>query len=236
VTTSSLLKTATRLAAVALTLQWLGVPAAAQEAAPAQPARGNGGFVEGRDYLTLPRQQPTSEQMKSGQVEVAEVFMYGCPGCFELEPHLEKWLGAKPDYIHFVRLPAVWNGLAELHARAYYTAQILGKNAAIDGPFFNEIHVKGNMLDSVDLLTALFARFGVTEKAFRDTFYSPAVDEDMSHADDLVTRYRVGMTPTVVVNGKYLTSGTMAGTYARWFAIIESLAASEHMAPAGAAH
>ena len=41
-------------------------------------------------------------------------------------------------------------------------------------------------------------------------------------------------TPTVIVNGKYATVGSMAGSYEAWFAIIDDLAAREHAAASGA--
>lgn len=202
------------------------VPAAAQ-IAPAQPASGLGGFEAGKDYRVLSPPQSTSSA--SDRVEVAEIFMFGCPGCFGLEPHLEMWLPTKPDYVSFVRIPAVWNAVAELHARAYYTAQTLGKSDEFAGPFFDEVHKKGNPLNTLDALAEFFGRFGVDGKAFRDTFYSPAIDAKLARAQELVKNYGVSSTPTLVVNGKYVTTGSMAGTYGRWFAIIESLAASEHI-------
>ena len=201
--------------------------ATAQTASPAQPAGGSGGFEAGKDYRVISPAQATSTG--AGSVEVAEIFMFGCPGCFGFEPHLEQWLPTKPDYVTFVRIPAIWNGIAEMHARAYYTAEALGKNVEIAGPFFDEYHRKGNRLDTIDKLAEFFGRFGIAEKTFRDTFYSPAIDAKMKRAQELVKLYDVTSTPTVVVNGKYVTTGSMAGTYARWFAIIESLAASEHL-------
>jgi hypothetical protein len=50
-----------------------------------------------------------------------------------------------------------------------------------------------------------------------------------------VKRYRVPSTPAIVVNGKYLTQGTQAGSYEAWFAIIDDLAAREHAAASGGA-
>jgi protein dithiol oxidoreductase (disulfide-forming) len=163
-------------------------------------------------------------------VEVAEIFMFGCPHCAAFEPLLQSWLKKAPSYVSFVRVPAVWNPIAELHARAYYTAEALGKTAEIDGPFFNEIHVKHNMLDSIDKLAAFFAQFGVDEKTFRAKFTSFEIDAKVSRATDLVKRYKVPGTPAIVIDGKYLTNGTMAGTYEMWFEIIDDLAAQEHAA------
>ena len=185
-------------------------------------------FEPGKHYQVLSPAQPTSSD--AGKIEVAEVFMFGCPGCFGFEPHLQSWLPKLPDYVSFVRIPAPWNGTADLHARAYYTAESLGKTHDIEGPLFNEFHVKQNYLDSEDELAAFFSQFGVDDTTFRNTFESFAVDAKVSRALDLIKRYRVPSTPSVVVNGKYLTSGSMAGSYEAWFAIIEELIAKERAA------
>lgn len=215
--------------AAAAALVCAAPPSSAQTAAAAPAGGATPRFEEGKHYQRFQTAQPTSSD--TGKVEVAEVFMFGCPGCFGLEPHLEQWLATKPDYVSFVRIPASFNGLAEIHARAYYTAETLGKAEEIAGPFFNEVHVKHNRLDSEAPLAAFFARFGVDETTFKNTFYSFAVDAKLRRAADLIARYSVRATPTIVVNGKYLTSGTMAGSYEAWFAIIGELAATEHAAP-----
>jgi thiol:disulfide interchange protein DsbA len=214
-------------------------PASAQSsagvaAAGSSAAAGVVKFEAGTHYQLLTPAQPTVGNT-AGKVEVAEVFMFGCPHCAAFEPHLQSWLKTAPAYVSFVRVPAVWNAIAELHARAYYTAEALGKTAEIEGPFFTEIHSKHNMLDSEDKLATFFAQFGVDEKKFRNTFESFEIDAKVSRADDLVKRYKVPGTPAVVVAGKYLTNGAMAGAYDTWFAIIDELAAKEH-AGASAAH
>lgn len=213
----------------------LGQPAAAQTerqaatTAATSAASGESKFVAGSQYQVLEPAQPTVGE-QHGKVEVAEIFMFGCPHCAAFEPLLQNWRKSAPSYVSFVRVPAVWNPIAELHARAYYTAEALGKTAEIDGPFFNEIHVKHNMLDSVDKLATFFAQFGVDDKTFRAKFSSFEIDAKVSRATDLVKRYKVPGTPAIVIDGKYLTNGTMAGTYEMWFEIIDYLAAQEHAA------
>jgi thiol:disulfide interchange protein DsbA len=213
----------------------LGQPAAAQTepqaatTAATSAASGESKFVAGSQYQVLEPAQPMVGE-QHGQVEVAEIFMFGCPHCAAFEPLLQNWRKSAPSYVSFVRVPAVWNPIAELHARAYYTAEALGKTAEIDGPFFNEIHVKHNMLDSVDKLATFFAQFGVDDKTFRAKFSSFEIDAKVSRATDLVKRYKVPGTPAIVIDGKYLTNGTMAGTYEMWFEIIDYLAAQEHAA------
>ncbi len=209
-------------AALALSAS-LGTPPLA-----AQPAAG-APLEAGKDYQALSPAQPASTD--AGKVEVAEVFMFGCPGCFAFEPHLEQWRKSQPEYVHFVRIPAIWNAVAEIHARAYYTAVALGKADEIAAPFFDEYHVKGNTLETEDKLAEFFGRFGVDADTFKKTFYSLPVETNMKRAMELVERYHVPSTPSVIVNGKYLTNGTMARTYDRWFEIIEELAARERANP-----
>ena len=187
-------------------------------------------FEAGKHYAVLSPAQPTSTS--PGKVEFAEIFMFGCPGCFGFEPSIHAWLEQKADYINFVRLPAQWSSHPEspMHARAYYTAEALGKLGEFEQDFFDEVHRKGNLLDTEEKLVAFFAAHGVDEAAFKSTFNSFAVNAKLKRAEELVQRYRVQSTPSVVVNGKYLTAGRMAGSVEAWFAIIDDLAAREHAA------
>lgn len=202
---------------------WGACQAQAQAAAPR--------FEAGRHYTVLSPAQPTSTD--AGKIEVAEVFMFSCPGCFAFEEHIQGWLGRKADYINFVRIPAAWNPPAPLHARAYYTAEALGKADEMEVDFFNEIHVNRNLLETEAKLVEFFARYGVDETAFKNAFNSFAVNTKLKQAEELVERYKVGSTPTVIVNGKYATSGRQAGSYDAWFAIIDDLAAREHAGGSG---
>lgn len=184
-------------------------------------------FQEGRHYTRLSPQQPTVST-EGDRVEVVEVFQYSCPACFNFEPYLSQWEEGKAEYVNFVRVPAPWNALSELHARAYYTAETLGVLEQIHTPFFREIHVNGNYMQSEAELAEFFAGFGVDEETFTSTFSSFAVHTKLQRARDLVTRYRVSGTPGIVVDGKYVTGGQQAESYENWFEIIDELAAVEY--------
>jgi len=192
-------------------------------------------FQAGKHYTVLTPAQPTSTD--GGKIEVAEIFMFGCPACFGFEPRIQGWLEKKADYVNFVRVPAQWSSHPEsvIHARAYYTAEALGKLQEIEAPFFNEVHRNGNLLETEEKLSAFFAAHGIDEAAFKSTFNSFAVNAKVKRADELVRRYRAQSTPTVIVNGKYVTGGQMAGSYEAWFAIIDDLAAREHAAASSSA-
>ena len=208
------------------------LPAAAPELeatdTPAQLTLAQAGaesrFELGAHYELLTPTQPTSSG--PDQVEVAEVFWYGCPHCFSFEPYLETWQPA--EYVSFVRVPAVWNPTLRLHARAFYTAEALGKSAEMHGPIFEEIHVNGNFLDDETKLAQFFARFGVSTEDFQSAFNSFTVETKLQRADELNRRYRISSVPSVVINGKYTSNATMAGSYDRLIELIDELAAREN--------
>jgi thiol:disulfide interchange protein DsbA len=183
-------------------------------------------FQLGVHYQRLSPTQPTSSP--PDKVEVAEIFWYGCPHCFNFDPYLASWQPGIADYVSFVRIPAVWNPLLQTHARAFYTAEALGKGAAMHDAFFREIHERGNSLDDEAKLQEFFGRFGVDAATFKSTFDSFAVHTKLQRADELSRRYRIGSVPTIIVNGKYTTDGGMAGTYEDLLALVDELTAAEH--------
>jgi thiol:disulfide interchange protein DsbA len=183
------------------------------------------GFIEGRHYERISPAQPTSSS--PGQIEVAEFFMYSCVHCYNLEPFVTAWLENKPAHIDFVHVPTTWDALRILHAQAFYAAEALGVADEIHLPFFQEIHVSGNYLDSPEKLASFFGRFGVSSDDFQSVVSSFSVMTQTNRANELGTRYRIQATPTIVINGKYRTGVDQAGGYDQLFELIELLAAAE---------
>lgn len=164
-------------------------------------------FDEGIEYRRITPAQPTGTE----KIEVIELFWYGCPHCFNFEPHLNAWLRRKPENVEFTRIPAVFNAQWALHARAFYTAEALGVLDRVHGTLFETIHVKKRRLNSEQELAALFASQGVDEKTFRQTFNSFAVDAKVRRAADLSQRYQIEGVPALIVEGKYRIEGPTAG-------------------------
>jgi thiol:disulfide interchange protein DsbA len=54
------------------------------------------------------------------------------------------------------------------------------------------------------------------------------VNAKVQHADELNRRYKISSVPTIVVNGKYVTDGTRAGSWDTLLELVGELAASEH--------
>ncbi|MCG6887306.1 MAG: thiol:disulfide interchange protein DsbA/DsbL [Proteobacteria bacterium] len=166
------------------------------------------GYDEGIEYKKLAAPISTSDP---GKVEVMELFWYGCPHCYHFEPKLQAWLKTKPANVVFVRVPAVFNKRWAFHAKVFYTAQILGIEEKMTPVIFNAMHVKHQKLASVDEVEALFVANGVSAADFNKAFNSFAVDAKVRRATDLSRRSGIDGVPSIIINGKYMTTGSLAG-------------------------
>jgi protein dithiol oxidoreductase (disulfide-forming) len=182
-------------------------------------------LTEGVQYKSLRPAVPTN--VAPGKVEVVEVFWYACGHCYLLEPKLAAWeRKGKAANIEVVRLPATWNDMLKTHARLFYTIEILGKPELHDEAF-REMNVRGNRLDTPDKIEAFFVSRGVAKADFQKAFSGFAVETKLARAVDLNRRYRITSTPTVIVNGRYVTDASMAGSEEKLFEVINALAARE---------
>ena len=184
-------------------------------------------FQEGQDYHRLMPVQPTVGG--ADKIEVAEVFWYGCPHCYNFEPKIKAWAKDVPTNARFIQIPVVWNPLARLHARLYYSGEVLAKNGkltditAFHATVFNEYHRKRNRLSSKEAIEKLFESFNISREDFLTTWDSFEVNQKINIANDLVRRYNITGVPAVVVNGKYRTGASDAGSYPKLLEILDEL-------------
>jgi thiol:disulfide interchange protein DsbA len=188
-------------------------------------------FKEGQHYIRMVPSQPTMGG--ADKIEVAEFFWYGCPHCYSFEPTINAWAADIPANARFVRIPVVWNTLHELHARVFYTMEVLARNGTLEdgeafhNTVFQEIQNRGNRLTNEDAVRRLFERFGVDAESFDKTWKSFEVDQKLRVAKDLGRRYAIQGVPAIVVNGKYRTGGAEAGSYDAVPDVIDELIARE---------
>jgi len=162
-------------------------------------------YSEGTHYNVLTTAQGTGSS--PDVVEVAEVFWYGCPHCYNFDPYVARWEEELPDGVELVRLPVMWNPTNEIHARIFYTADALGKLDEMHSAIFQEMHLNGKTLTTESEIEALFVKFGVTPEEFQSTFRSFPVETRLKKAKTLTARYRVQSVPLLVINGKYVATG-----------------------------
>jgi protein dithiol oxidoreductase (disulfide-forming) len=184
----------------------------------------------GTRYTPLVPAQPTS--VGAGEVEVVEVFWYGCPHCYALEPYLESWDKKNADYVKLVKVPVIWSPGHRAQARLYYALEALGRSD-LHREVFQAIHEGRNPLltNSERETTQLHVNFaksnGIDEKQFMNAYNSFGVNSNLQRAERLTTAYRVSAVPMLVVNGKYVTDLEKARGYGELTQLLDELAASE---------
>lgn len=174
-------------------------------------------------YEPIPA-QPTATGNK---IEVLEFFWYGCPHCYSLEPYLEKWQATKADDVQLRRVPAILGKNWIPHARAYFTAEKLGIVNKIHRPLFDAIHKDGQKIFDEESLRDFFATMGVDKDKFTHIYESNEISKKIQDAFLLGQQYQITGVPAIIVNGKYRTSASMAGSNANLIEVINQLTAME---------
>ena len=162
-----------------------------------------GKWRPGVNYVQFEPPQPT--RMVAGKVEVIEVFWYGCPHCFALEPSLDNWKQQKPANVEFERVPVMWGQMQQQHARLYYILIALGRSDLHD-TVFNAIHRQGNRLfaetdeEARDLQRTFLMDHGVSAKKFDEAYDSKQVADNLARAAQIT---RIAATTMCPGSGEY---------------------------------
>jgi thiol:disulfide interchange protein DsbA len=182
-------------------------------------------FEEGKHYALVATPLPTQDASK---VEVVELFWYGCPHCFHLEPTMAEWEKTKADYINFRRMPAVFSQDWTPHARAFYAAEALGGMDKMHTPLFKALHVENRKIFNEEALLRFGAEQGLDEEDFTAAYTGFAIDGKVKQAMQYTRSAGITGVPAIIVNGKYRVSVQSAGGEKELIEVINFLAAKEH--------
>jgi thiol:disulfide interchange protein DsbA len=198
-------------------LSWLlvlsALPLLALAAEPQQ-------FKEGTDYAVI---DPPLATSSGDKVEVIEAFFYGCPHCYQLLPLLDRWRPEHEKDIDFKYLPVIFQPSWALYAQAYYAADALGVVDKIHEPLFRAIHAEKRPLGTAAALADFFAEHGVPREDFYGALHSFAVSLNVSRAQDMTKRYGITGVPSLIVDGRYRTSASLAGTHQKALQVVSFL-------------
>ncbi|MGO1625474.1 MAG: thiol:disulfide interchange protein DsbA/DsbL [Halomonadaceae bacterium] len=167
-------------------------------------------LTEGEDYERL--ETPVETWVDDGQIEVTEVFWFGCPHCYRLQPLASEWYETLPDDVSVVHQPATMGGAWNVHAQAFYAAEELGIEKDLHQDFFDAIHKDGRSLTDTDKLAAFFASYGVSEDEAREALGSFGVKSQVNRAHARLRNMRLKGVPALLVDGRYLVTPQSAGS------------------------
>ena len=99
-------------------------------------------------------------------------------------------------------------------AKIYYTLDALGAESKLSPDVFKAIHGTGIALWDDEQFFDWAASKGLDRKKVEEVFTSFAIDGKMKRAMQLAQQYQIQSVPTVIVDGKFVTSSDRVGTHA----------------------
>jgi thiol:disulfide interchange protein DsbA len=186
---------------VAAACLFAGVVSVPAFASPASPQNGI-------DYVTLAQPQPV--QATGKKVEVIEFFMYHCPVCNGLEPGFEEWVKKQGDRILVRRIHMPYTGAADPEAHLFLTLESLGKLDEMHAKVFNAVHQQHIRLNKDDAIIDWVAKNGIDRATFLNAWNSFGVSIKLRQLDKVIAAYRIESVPTLVIDGRFVTSPSHA--------------------------
>jgi thiol:disulfide interchange protein DsbA len=183
------------------------------------PLRAAAELLEEADYRVIP-QQPVLDPKR---IEVVEFFYYGCRWCNEFEPYLSDWLNRKPADVLFRYQPAIKSRRWITLTKAYFALLLLGELPRLQERVYRAYHRENVNLEDESVLIDWAVKQGLKRDRFEQALRSDAVMAQVEASRELTHAYEVDTTPSVVVEGRYLTSSGMAGGVAELILTVDEL-------------
>ena len=175
---------------------------------------------EGFDYRVMPIPQPVDTK---GKVEVIEFFWYGCPHCYDFEPELTAWLKRQPKDVSFRKVPVAFRDNLMPHSQLFYALEAIGKSDALNDKVMYAMHKENKRLLTENEIADWVASQGVDRNTFLAAYRSFAVVSKARAARQMADAYRIDGVPTIVMQGRYVTSPSIAGTKAKSIVVMDFL-------------
>ena len=165
----------------------------------------------------------TEKQQESKAIIIYEFFWYGCPHCYNLEPTMERIEADLNKDTKIVKLPVALRDSWIPHAKLYYALQQMDKIDELHNLIFEEILLEDNRLNTEQKMIDFLGKHGIDTNKFIEKYNSFGTEARIKKASNLAKKYQINSVPTIIVNGKYLTSGSYVSSYDELYSVINLL-------------
>ena len=147
------------------------------------------------------------------KIEVMEIFWYGCPHCYHMEEPLNAWVKKLPSDVYFKRMPGLPNASWAPMAKTFYAMETLGVGEKLHTKLFEAVHKTKtlNPTDEAAAIAWLTAQSGLDKLKVEQAFKSFSTNTNLNRAAQIFRASGATGVPSLVIDGKYVTSSTMAG-------------------------
>jgi thiol:disulfide interchange protein DsbA len=169
----------------------------------------------------------TEKQQESKDIIIYEFFWYGCPHCYNLEPTMDRIEADLDKDTKVVKLPVALRDSWIPHAKLYYALKQMDKIDQVHNLIFEEIHLEDNRLNTQQQMIDFLGKHGIDTNKFIEKYNSFGTEARIKKASNLAKKYQIDSVPTIIVNGKYLTSGTYVSSYDELYSVVNLLVERE---------
>ena len=164
----------------------------------------------GTEFTQTAQVIPTDNPAK---IEVTELFWYGCPHCYALEPQLAAWVKALPKDVKFKRVPGLPRPDWAPMAKAFYVMESLDLSEKLHSKLFDALHKQKAFLPNDEKATIdwMAKESGLDRKKIETEFNSFSLNTKLNQAAQIFRASGATGVPSLIIDGKYITSVTMAG-------------------------
>ena len=164
----------------------------------------------GEDFTAVEQPIATDNPAK---IEVMEVFWYGCIHCYQMDPLLNAWVKKQASDVVFKRVPALPNASWAPMAKTFYAMETLGVSEKLHTALFDAINKQKtlnptNEKAAIDWVTKTS---GLDKVKVEQAFKSFTINTNLNRAAQIFRASGATGVPSLIIDGKYITSSTMAG-------------------------
>ena len=187
------------------------------------------GFTMAADSSQKYVQISEQAQTESDKIVIYEFFWYGCPHCYNIEPTIDNIEANLDKDTILIKVPVALRDSWELHAKAYYALQQMKLDDNLHEKVFAEIHVNSNRLDTKEKLANFIREEGYDADKFLNILDSFGTEIRVKKASRLANQYQIKSVPTLIINGKYKTSGSHVSSYEELYDVVQLLVDKERL-------
>ena len=169
----------------------------------------------------------TEKQQESKDIIIYEFFWYGCPHCYNLEPTMDRIEADIENDTKVVKLPVALRDSWIPHAKLYYALKQMDKIDQVHNLIFEEIHLEDNRLNTEQQMIDFLGKHGIDTDKFMEKYNSFGTEARIKKASNLAKKYQIDSVPTIIVNGKFLTSGSYVSSYDELYSVVNLLVERE---------
>lgn len=171
------------------------------------------------DYRVIP-QQP----VESGErIEVIDFFFYACTYCNDLLPHLERWQKRNSAEVVFRHVPVVRHDSWAPLAKTYYTLEAMGEAERLHSMVYRSYHIEELSMSQDKVIAEWAEKHGLDREKFMTIYRSDEIRQKVERTRKMTMDYDIQGTPSIVVDGRYLTSTSMTPSIPQVIPVLDGL-------------